>query len=198
MAVGIISTVLGFMAALSIGQVKKHRLWITLLYSLPLFIPNMALFIGCHMMMIRLGLNNRFTGVILGHLLIALPYAINIAVGYYDGVDNMYGAVSRTLGASRIQTICKVWIPLMRPGLLMSFSLGFLLSFSEYFSTFLIGGGRVMSFTMLYYPALNNADMGKSSIFSGIFVLIHLGLFMIVNGYQGRKRKGNQVLYHVG
>lgn len=195
--VGMLATGIGFMASLSMARIKKYRLQMTLLYSLPLFIPNMALFIGAHRMMMHLGLNNRFMGVVCGHLLIALPYSMNIAIGFYDGLDRMFGDASRTLGAGRIETCIRIWLPLLRPGLLLSFSLGFLLSFSEYFSTFLIGGGQVISFTMLYYPALNNADMGKSSLYSGLFVLIHLILFMMVNHYQ-KKTAAKDVLYNYG
>ena len=155
---------------------RKHMIY---LLSLPLFIPSAALFIGVHVMMLRLGHSNSFIGVVLAHMLISVPYGTRIMLHYYDGIPPEMEDAARTLGCGAFQGFKKVLLPLLKPGIALCFSIGFLISASEYFSTFLIGGGRVQTLTFLLYPYIHNFDRGHAAVLGAVFLALNGLVFLL-------------------
>ena len=193
---GILATIIGFMAgrALSRQKVASNSRFV-LFYTLPLFIPATALFIGVHFMMIHLSLANTFLGVILAHMILSIPYSTNIAISFFQGIPKDMEQLARTLGASEANLVKKLIIPMISPGLLFSASICFLLSFSDYFAALLIGGGKVITVSTLLYPYINNADYGNSATLGIVFVAINVGVFFIVEYITRRITKGSSYLF---
>jgi len=177
---GTFSTLVGFLAARTFVKIKMSeddRL--VYLYSLPLFLPSTALFIGIHLVMINTGAVNSYAGVILAHMVVSIPYAVNIGISFFRGIPNELIEVAKTSGANAYQRFVKIQFPLLRPGILFSIAICFLLSMSEYFSTFLIGGGNIITLSTVYYPYITNGDYGNSAVFSIVFLLINGIVFFL-------------------
>ncbi len=190
------STLIGFTAAKAlVDQRLKAKKILMVLMSLPLFIPAIALFIGVHLILIRINLANTYTGVILAHVLISLPYTTSIGITFFKGIDPNYSKIAQTLGASQSGIVTKIVVPLLLPGLILSFSIGFLLSTSEYFSTFIIGGGRVITLSTILYPYIENADDGNAAVISIVFILFNIIVFIIADRLSRRLTKGRKYLY---
>jgi putative spermidine/putrescine transport system permease protein len=98
--------------------------------------PQYGFFIGVHLMMIQLALINTYLGVILAQMIISIPYATTISMAFYRGISRDMEDLARTLGCSNKKLFLKVMAPLMMPGILLSLSICFVLSFSEYFGIF--------------------------------------------------------------
>lgn len=192
----ILSTVIGFMTGRALVKlnINKHMI-VTMLYSIPLFIPATALFIGVHLVIIRLSFANTMIGVVLAHMIISIPYSTNIAISFFRGIPTDMEHVARTLGCKDSNLLKKVIIPLIIPGLLFSGAICFLLSFSEYFAAFLIGGGRIITVSTLLYPFINNADYGNSATLSIVFVLINILIFFIADYLTHKLTKANHLLF---
>lgn len=192
----LLSTLIGFMAGHGIVKMRwQKNSMVILAYSLPLLIPITSLFIGAHMILITLKLNNTMIGVILAHGLIAIPYATNIAISFFSGISPDMLAVARTLGASKVNRFYRVILPLLLPGIAFSLGMSFLLSMSDYFATFLIGGGKVITLSSIYYPLIGNADYGHSSVLSLIFLLVNMTVFFIVDRVTRKHMKVGDYLY---
>lgn len=190
------STVVGIMTARALVRYdfKGMRL-ISTLFSLPLFIPSIALFIGIHLMMIKYGLVNTYTGVIIGHIIISIPYSISIFMAFFGGINVDMEETALTLGCKRLTLYRKIIMPLIMPGIYLSLAICFLISFSEYFSTFLIGGGRVITLSMIMYPYLNNGDLGNSSVLGVVFMTINILVFMGAEMLARKKLKIENYLF---
>lgn len=177
-----VSTIIGFMTGRAVvyhfGGYSKH---IALLISIPLLIPGMILFLGMHQVILATPFKNSVMGVVLVHSIICLPYSTNIAIAYFTGIPKEYESIAQTLGSTRKVTMRKIVMPLLKPGILMSMSISFLISNTEYFSTFLIGGGKVVSLYMVMFPYISNADYGRSSIMGIVFLAIHIVVFIAVD-----------------
>ncbi len=192
----ILSTLVGFMAGYGIVKMGLQKNSVVILaYSLPLLIPITSLFIGAQMILISLKLNNTMMGVILAHALIAIPYSVNIAVSFFSGISQDMMAIARTLGASKINRFYRLILPLLLPGIAFSLGMCFLLSMSDYFATFLIGGGKVITLSSIYYPLIGNADYGHSSVLSLIFLLINVMIFFMVDRVTRKHLKVGDYLY---
>lgn len=177
-----LATLIGFLAGRGIVKYHvKHIRKFLFLISIPLFIPGMSLFMGVHQTLIHTIFANHWTGVVLGHLLLCVPYSTNISVAYFKGIPAELEEVAMTLGASKLKVLRKLILPLIIPGLTLSASISFLISNTEYFSTFLIGGGNTITLSMIMYPYIANNDYGMSSVTGIVFVALHLLLFILID-----------------
>ena len=176
------STVIGFMTGRAVvyhlGGYSKS---LALIISLPLLIPGMILFLGMHQILAYTPFSNSVFGVVLVHTVICLPYTCNIAVAYFTGIPKAYEELSKTLGSTYTETFRRITLPLLMPGITLSVMISFLISNTEYFSTFLIGGGQVVSLSMVMFPYISNADYGHSSVMGLIFISLHLVLFLVLD-----------------
>ncbi len=57
----------------------------------------------------------------------------------------------------------------------------FVISFSQYFLTFLIGGGHVITYPIVMFPFIQSGDRTIASSFSLIFIVTSLIYLLIIN-----------------
>jgi putative spermidine/putrescine transport system permease protein len=81
---------------------------------------------------------------------------------------------AQMLGAGAVQRWRYVVFPHMLPGIVAGSSLSFLVSFSQYVPTLLIGGGQVVTLPLLMFPFLNGGDASVGAAFSLVFAMIAL------------------------
>ncbi len=179
---GIFATLFGFLISRGIYKLANfNRNLLVGFFTIPLFFPAISMFIGVHTMMLKIGLANTFLGVLISHLLITIPYSINIGISYFKGIPSEFETISNMLGASKIKTFLKVILPLISGGIGLSFSMAFLISISEYFATFLIGGGNIVTLSGIMYPYISNFDMQNSAVLSTTFLIINITIFAFSN-----------------
>lgn len=193
---GIITTLLGLVTSRSLSRMKQAEFlsWFALI-SLPLYVPAVVLMIGLHLVMLRLSLANSGAAVLSAHVIISLPYATAILTAYQKGIGSQLENAAKTLGCGTLLYHRKVLLPLMMPGLFFSFCIGFLLSFSELFSVLLLGGGNVLTFSMLMYPALTSSQWGIGAVLGTLFMIVHLSLFFLADGWVRRSSSKNDYLF---
>ena len=138
---------------------------------LPVLAPPLASAMGIHSMFLRLGWVDSITAVIAVHLVPAIPYATLILMGSFSRFDREYEAQARTLGAGPIEVFRHVTIPAILPGLAVASSFAFLISWSQYLLTLLIGGGRVLTLPLQLVAFQRGGDIAVSAALSLVFVL---------------------------
>lgn len=155
--------------ALGTRTFRGKRLIHTLVLT-PLLVSPLSVAMGIHGSFIRLGLADTFTGVVLIHLVFGIPYAIRILTHAFELLGDRMEVQAHLLGASRIQTLQYVTLPLLAPGLVSAGTLVFIVSFSQYFLTFFIGGGRIVTLPMVLLPFVQSGDRMMASIYSLCFI----------------------------
>jgi putative spermidine/putrescine transport system permease protein len=78
---------------------------------------------------------------------------------------------ARTLGASPWKTFVYVTLPQVAPGVAVAALFSFLVSWSQYILTVLIGGGTVVTLPMLLFGAAGGNDPVITAVFAVIFAL---------------------------
>lgn len=185
---GLLSTFFGFMTSYGLVKMRLHKKnKFIIIYSLPLLMPVSALIMGFHMVLLKFGVVQSLLGVILAHSLLAVPYAINIGISYISGISSEMVNLGRTLGGNKKDLFFLLIFPLLKPGIKFSFALGFLISVSDYLATLLIGGGGILTLSVVYYPYLNRGDYGHASVLSIVFVTLNMILFIWLE----KRRKTN-------
>ena len=146
---------------------------------LPLLVPGTVFAMGIQLVMLKLGLADRIAGVVLVHLVCALPYCIAIMGDVTRAVGVRLEEQARVLGASPIRAFFAVTLPSLLPGILSSMSMGFILSYSQYFTTLMVGGGRVKTIALVLVPYIQSGDRALASAYSVAFVGSTMIVFFI-------------------
>lgn len=146
---------------------------------MPILIPVLAIAMGMHITMIRLGLTDTMTGVILIHLMPTLPYAIRVMKSGFDRLSITWEEQSAVLGVGRFRTFFTTLIPLLLPSIRSMAVLVFVISLSQYVLTSIIGGGQVSTLPLIYYPYFNSADSAVVAGFSVVFVMLPVLFFLV-------------------
>ena len=126
---------------------------------LPALFPPTAAALGLHSGFIHLGLADTVGGVVLAHLVPALPYAVAVLTATFASFDIRYEEVSRNLGAGALRVFFTVTLPLTWPGLLVATLFAFLVSWSQYVLTLVVGGGVVITLPVLLFGLASGGDL---------------------------------------
>jgi len=104
---------------------------------------------------------------------------------------------AKVLGANSVNTFIYVTLPLIAPGIISAASMCFIISFGQYFLTFLIGGGNVLTYPMLMFPYIQSGDRTIASLYSIVFLLASLIVLILVEGSVKRYYKTTNKTFFV-
>ena len=185
-AVAALSAVIGVMTcrALVFYDFFGKRL-MGFLTILPFMVPATVFAMGIQLTFIRMGLNNTISGVILAHLICSLPYGVRLIMDGTKALGKELEDQARVLGASPWQAFYKVSLPVLAPVILSAASMAYVVSFSQYFLTLLLGGGRIKTFAVVMVPYLQSGSRNIACIYSILFMGITLMVFAVFERIAG-------------
>ena len=158
-AVAVLATAVGYPAGRAVGLYRfRGRRAVQFLLLAPVLVPGLASAVGLQVFFIRYGLADSATGVVLVQLIPTVPYAATVLAAAFANLDTDYERQARALGAGPVRVLLFVTLPLMRPALLLAALFAFLISWSEYVLTLLIGGGQVNTLPLLLFAAISSSD----------------------------------------
>jgi putative spermidine/putrescine transport system permease protein len=168
----ILAVVIGVPAGRALGQHQfRGKGAVQALILAPLIVPGIAVALGLHAVFLRLGLTNSFAGVVLVHLIPTLPYMIIIMTGIFTIHDPAFEAQARSLGASPWQSFRHIILPAILPGMIVGGLFCFLVSWSQYILTLLIGGGRVQTLPLVLFSFATSGRNDLTGAISMIYIL---------------------------
>ena len=152
----------------------KGRELIKILVLVPLIVPSVAVITGIQISMIKLGLTGTFFGVALIQTLFAMPYAIRIMTNVFEIVGKNLEHQATVLGAGAATIFMKITLPRIMPGILSAGALSFTVSIAQYITTFMIGGGRIITVTMLLVPHIQGREHHIAAVYSIVLIVTAL------------------------
>ena len=115
----ILSTVLGILAARSITRYRyPGRRAINGLIMAPLVLPEVIVAISMLLVMLQLGLSLSLFTVVLGHVLVCIPYSMTVLTSGFEGFDRSLEEASADLGESAFGTFRRVTLPMVAPAII--------------------------------------------------------------------------------
>jgi spermidine/putrescine transport system permease protein len=137
----LLSTLLGLTAAKAVTRYRLRGAGAALGFiSLPLFIPDIVLGISLLLLLGAAGLPLSLAAVVLGHLLVCVPFALTVLIARFEGFDQALEEASADLGEDGWMTFWRVTFPLMLPGIIASLLLTFITSFDEFLVAYFLSG----------------------------------------------------------
>lgn len=183
-AVTALSILIGVPAgrALGLHSFRGKRV-VEVLILAPIIVPGLAVALGVHLIFIRYGLANTLLGVILVHLIPTLPYMTLVMAGVFANYDADFELQARSLGAGPLATQRYVTLPAIFPGLVVGALFTFLISWSQYVLTLLIGGGTIVTLPLLLFNFARSGDNAIAGALSVVFILPGILVLVLSSKY---------------
>ncbi len=180
--------------ALALYQFKGKEL-IKLLVLAPIIVPPLAVTMGIHINFMRYGLSGTRWGVVLVHLIPTIPYTVKILTHTFEGSGKKFEEQAQVLGANLWQRFFYITLPLIKPGIFAGAIMAFIISFSQYILTFLMGEGRVVTYPMVLFPLVEQGNRILASVYSWVFILGVLFFIFILEKTLNNDRVENKYFY---
>ena len=152
--VGIIASVVSTFIALFAAKaftrykVKFHGLSYGAIL-LPFIIPEIIIAVALIVIWTSMGLKLGLIPVTISHILFCTPFCMIILIARMEGFDNHLEEASQDLGEGLFMTFWRVSFPILLPGLIAAFLLGFIISFDEFLlAMFLQGSDQTLPIYM--------------------------------------------------
>jgi putative spermidine/putrescine transport system permease protein len=188
--VSLLSLALGFPAARVLGLRRfRGRQFAWLVLFLPTVVPPLAIGMGLNILFLQIGLAGSLSGVVLAHLIPTLPYVVFTLSGAFARYDENFEFQSLVLGASPARTFLTITLPLIAPSLVVAALFAFLISWSQYLLTLLIGSGRIITLPILLFSTAS----GGNPVTIAAISLIFLAPPVLIIAATARQLRGGQV-----
>jgi spermidine/putrescine transport system permease protein len=151
----------------------------------PLVIPYVVFGISLLLLFHQLGVPRSLLTVVIGHIVISLPYTILVLVPRLNQIDISLEEAAFDLGASRFRTFRSITLPLIVPAVVSAFLIAFTTSFDEYAVASFVVGSRV-TFPIYLYSALRFPDQLPQVIAVAVVVLV-VSLTVVIAAEVGRR-----------
>lgn len=149
LSVAFCATALGALAAFGLHRLPRTQARIVgFILLTPLAIPPFALVMGANVLLLSARVPT-FAAVLIVLTVTALPYTTYMFTVALASYDWRFEEVARTLGASPVRVMLTVRAALLAPATARACFLAFLVGWSDYITTVLIGGGQLRTLPML-------------------------------------------------
>jgi ABC-type glycerol-3-phosphate transport system permease component len=133
LAVTLISLVFSILAAygLSRFKIKGKNAIITGVFSTQMF-PPVLLIIPMFLIIFNMNLLDTVTGVVLGQLILILPFQVWMLKGYFDNIPTDLDEAARIDGCGIFQRLIYVVLPVALPGIMVAAFFSFVVSWGDF------------------------------------------------------------------
>ena len=208
--VTLISLIVAVPVALRVRLLRRHRLLTTILV-LPVTLGTVLVAQGLlnylgpqgwlsrtlmflHMTTGPVKLTHNYWGVFASLLITGFPFTFLLTLSYVSGIDPSLESAAATHGANAWQRFRHVFLPLLVPGLAISFLLSFVQSFAVFPSAVLLGAPagptRVISIAA-YQAAFEQYDYSMASAVAMIMAAVQLLVVLVVLGLRNLFYRGS-------
>jgi spermidine/putrescine transport system permease protein len=180
------AVVLGILAAIALVRRRFFaKSAVSALLLAPLVIPYIVFGVSLLLFFHAAGIPRSLLTVVIGHIVISLPYTILVLVPRLTQIDVNLEEAAYDLGAGPFRTFGWIVLPLILPAVLSAFLIAFTTSFDEYAVASFVVGTR-QTFPIYLYSALRFPSQLPQVIAVAVVVLV-ISLVVVVGAEIGRR-----------
>lgn len=173
----IVSTTFGILASIALVRYDfPGKSWINTLLVAPVLIPETVLGVGLLLFMLWLSQPRSLPVLMLGHILISLPYVVLVVQARLVGIKRVYEEAALSLGANRIQTFFAITFPLLMPAIFAGLLFAFTISFDNITATIFWRPPGTETVPTQIYGMLRNSISPEINALGTVMIVITVGI----------------------
>lgn len=188
--------ILGLFAARWVLSLKRLRLFVDGIFSLPMVLPPtvvgffLLLLFGKNgfwgQILIKVGWNVLFTwqGAVIAAVVVSFPIMYRTSLGAFEQVDQNLIYAARTLGMSEVKIFFMVLLPMSLPGVAAAVILAFARALGEFGATIMLAGnipGKTQTMSVAVYTAMQGGNRGLAYRWAAIMMFISFVSIFLMN-----------------
>ena len=187
----IVATLLGTLAALGLHGLTSSRLRALLLGLLvtPLVIPLVIVAVAIFYYYARIGLAGSFTGLVIAHTVLALPFVVVTVSATLRGFDRNLTRAAASLGASPATAFLRVTLPLIGSGVVSGALFAFVTSFDELLVVLFIASPVQRTLPRQIYSGVTESISPTVTAAAVVLVVVTLALMGMVEWLRRRAER---------
>ncbi|MBO7136486.1 MAG: ABC transporter permease [Spirochaetaceae bacterium] len=166
-----LATVLGTLAAIGINWYKfRGKIYIQTISFLPMVLPEVIIGVSMLIFFSGIGMKLGMMTIFIAHTTFCLPFVFLMVLARLDEFDFSIIEAAHDLGATERQTMAKVIIPAIMPGIFSGFLMAVTMSLEDFVITFFVSGPGSTTLPLYVYSMIR---FGVSPVINALsFVLI--------------------------
>ncbi len=189
-ATTVLATILGTLAAYGLTSVefRLKPLLMALLLS-PMMVPLVITALAAYFVFARVGLAGTFTGMILAHTVLAVPFVVITVTATLQGFDRNMVRAAQSLGARPLTAFFGVTLPLIMPGVISGAIFAFVTSFDEIVVALFIASPAQFTLPRQLFSGLrDNLDPSIVAI-ATLLIVVSVALMAVVELLRWRSER---------
>jgi putative spermidine/putrescine transport system permease protein len=183
----LLATSLGILASLGLSRPEMpFRKAIMALMISPLIVPLIITASGMFLFFAKFKLVATFTGLILAHSVLGIPFVAITVTATLTGFDNSLTRAAASLGGSALRNFFKVQMPLIAPGVISGGLFAFITSFDEVVVVLFMGGSEQLTLPRQMWSGIRQEI--SPTILSAATVLVILAVMLLLTVEMLRRR----------
>ncbi len=158
------------------------------LFLSPLVLPTLIFGLGLLMVYSIYGNGPSFSGLVVGHLVICIPFVIRTVGAVLGASDPSLHEAARTMGANRLQAYWHVVLPQARPGIAAGAFFAFNISFDDAVVALFLRAPGMETLPIRIYSQLEFSPDPSVAAVSTIMIVITIGLVVLIDRFLGLRR----------
>lgn len=186
-AVTILSLIVGTISAYAFAHVRfrgKNGLMLTILFTYML--PPVALIIPLYRIYNQLGWLDKKAPLVILYLSFIVPFIIWVMQDFFGSISKSFEEAAQVDGATRLQTLLYIFLPIARPGAIATGILAFLMSWDEFFYSLIFTSSlnaKTMPVAIAEFNGKFTIDYGMISVAGILGSLIPVLITVIFQKY---------------
>ena len=171
------STLIGTLGAIGLQWYDfKGKKALQILTYVPLVIPEIILGVSLLILFATIKFELGLTTIFIAHTTFNIPFVLFIILSRLEEFDYSIVEAAYDLGATEMQTLLKVVIPAILPGIISGFLIAVTLSFDDFVTTFFVAGPGSSTLPLRIYSMIR---LGVSPVVNALSVLL-IGISIIL------------------
>ena len=186
----IISLPIGMAAAYAINNSSlKVVRTLQIILLLPMMVPIILIAAGVFFVYARVGLISTMTGLVLAHIMLALPYVIIALLAGLRNFDMSQEMVARSLGMNRFRAFMAVTLPQIKPSVVSATLFAFITSFDEVVVVLFVGSAGQKTLPWQMFTGLREQISPTILAVATILVAVSIALLATVEMLRRRSER---------
>jgi len=171
------STVLGTLAAIGVNWYRfRGRLYIQTISFLPMVLPEVIIGISMLIFFSAINIPLGMITIFVAHTTFCLPFVFLMVLARLDEFDFSIIEAAHDLGATEKQTLFRIIIPAIMPGILSGFLMAVTMSLEDFVITFFVSGPGSTTLPLYVFSMVR---YGISPVINALSFIMILGTMLI-------------------
>ncbi len=154
----------------------------------PLVLPTIVTGVALLQFYYLLDLDAPLTGLLIGHVLITIPYVVRTVGAGLAGLDPAIEEAAESLGAGGMRTLLRVVLPAVAPSILAAVIFVFITSFDQATVSIFLAGPDAMPLPVRIYNYIDLAVDPMVAAVSAVLIVFAFGLVALLQRLLGLDR----------